>query len=180
MRRAKRSVRYAPSVGTMRARRTRRPATSVTTTVKPSPLDALAGLGGVLEAGEDVAAHRLHGLLLGLEDDAHVALEIGEQHAAVHVDDAAAAPVDRGDLLVGLVADLADDLLDQVLDGDEPDELRAHRGDDAHRRLPGLHLQAEPLHGGVFPGEDGLAQQLGDAAALRRPASTSSRSRRCR
>ena len=68
-------------------------------------LDALAGLGGVLEAREDVAAHGLDRPGDGLEDDGGVALEVGEEHAAVDVDDAAAAAVDGRHLFVGLVAD---------------------------------------------------------------------------
>src|SRR5689334_12843804 len=109
-------------------------------------LDPFAHLRRVLEASDDIAAERLHGLHLRPEHDGEVALEIGEQDAAVDVDDATAPAVDRGDLLVGLVADLADDLLEEVLDGDQTNELVALRGDDRDRDLAGLHLDAEALH----------------------------------
>ena len=98
--------------------------------------DLVAALRQPAELGEDVAADRVEGVGVDRELDPGV-LEVAERDVAAHVPVAVGEPPQRDGARVGLVLDLADDLLEDVLDGDDPDRAPVLVGDDPDRASAG-------------------------------------------
>ena len=99
------------------------------------------------ELRQHQAAHGAH--VLAAELVAQPALELGERHAALHPPAGLVELQHRRDLVgVVLVVDLADDLLEDVLEGDDPRgaaELVHHHGEVAGSALEVAELAVERL-----------------------------------
>src|SRR5262249_18922374 len=111
-------------------------------------LEGLADGGHAPDARQDVAAHGLEPLRFDREAEAIAELveaDLGAEHVR-----AVALVHDRLALDVILVADLADDLLQQIFDRDEARRAAVLVHDDGHLDLPALEL----------------LQQLGNALGL--------------
>ena len=80
--------------------------------------------------------------------DAHAeqVVEVVDRRAAVDEVVAVGEALDLGVLLVVLVDDLADQLLEAVLQGDQPGERAVLVGDEREVELLGLHLAHQPAH----------------------------------
>src|SRR5258708_7044000 len=83
-------------------------------------------------------AHGLH--VLGLDADAEQLRELLDRQPGGDPGPAFAEPFHRGLLLVVLVSDLADDLLENVLDGDQPRGAAVLVDHDREMNLARLHL----------------------------------------
>ena len=101
--------------------------------------DRVAAFGQPPELAEDEAADRVVGVGVGVgQVDARV-LEVAEADVPAHEPVAVGEPPDRRGARVGLVLDLPHHLLEDVLDGDDPD--RPPVLVDHHRERGALHLQ---------------------------------------
>ena len=93
-------------------------------------LDLVAGLGRAAQHPEDEAAERV--VVLDRQRDAELLVEVVDRERAVDAHAAVLEPLDRLVRQVELVLDLADDLLEQVLERDDPLELAVLVDHDRH------------------------------------------------
>ena len=100
--------------------------------------DRVAALGEPPELGEHEPADRVVGVGVDRQLEP-VVLEVGHRHVPAHEPVAVGQPAHRPAGGVGLVGDLADDLLDDVLDRDDPGRAAVLVDDD--RELGPLALQ---------------------------------------
>ena len=160
----------------------RRRSTSSTSTRQPVDVDALADRRHAAEVRQQVAADRLEPFPLDL--DAEPLRHLVDVHLAVEHEPAAAFVDDRLGLDVVLVANLADDLLEQVLDRHEAGGAAVLVDDDGDLRLLPLELLQQLGHALALRDDHRRAQQRGDrprvvGAARARPDPSRTRSPRC-
>ena len=89
-------------------------------------------------------------------------VEIGDAHAAVDRVVAVGQALDLGVFLVVLVDDLADQLLEAVLERDQPGDRAVLVGDEREVELLGLHLAHQPVDRLVLGDEPCRTDELGD------------------
>ena len=128
-------------VGSMRTRPMRRPRTSTAVRRKPSDLDRVAGIGHPPEQVEHQATDGVPGAVgqLGAEQLVGVVHRVARTHDHRPV----LTALDRGLLHVELVDDVAHQLLEQVLERDQPRRAAVLVDDDGHVELLLLHLAQE-------------------------------------
>ena len=116
------------SIGVKRSRSTRLPSTRSTRSVPSSTLDLVAELGDPVQLVGDEAGDGLVLLVVGHLDAGPLEQLVGAQRG---VEDHRPAVADHaGPGAVVLVLELADELLDQVLEGDQPGGAAVLVGDD--------------------------------------------------
>ena len=159
----------------------RRRSTSSTSNGQVVDLERLADVRHPAEVRQQVAA----------DVSKPFALDLDAQPIAHLVDADLAAEDERAVALVGhrlaldvvLVANLADDLLEQILDGHEPGGAAVLVDDDRHLRLPALHL-LQQLRDALALRHEVAPTASASSAAARRPAAappgpSRTRCRRC-
>src|SRR5215211_5015991 len=114
--------------------------------------DHVAALRQAPQFREHVPADGVEGVRIHRELDSRV-LEVADRHVAAHVPVAVGQAPQRGRTRVGLILDLTHDLLQDVLDGHDPDGPPVLVGDDAERGALTLELGQQVVEG-LRLGED--------------------------
>ena len=129
---------------TIRTLLMRRRSASSTSTVRPSIVEPLADRRHAAEVRQQIAADGLEALALDL--DVQALRDLVDVHLAAEHEPAVAFVDDRLGLDVVLVADLADDLLEQILDRHEARGAAVFVDDDRALRLLALELLQQLRH----------------------------------
>ncbi len=128
---------------------------------EPAELDRLAFLGQVPQSVHDQAADGVE--LLVREVAAEVGVEIFDGRAGLGTELVLAAPKDaRAFVVVVLVVDLADDLLEHVLDGHEPGGTAVLVDDDRHVIAARTKFLQQDIESLALGHEDSGTQQITD------------------
>ena len=164
---------YRRSTGASCARRKRtlwmrRRSASSTSTCRPSRSNVSPDRGHAADAGQHVAADGLEAF--GLDRDVQAIADLVDAGLGAEHPRAVALVHDGLGLDVVLVPDLADDLLEQILERHEPGGAAVLVDDDGHLHLPALELLEELGHALGLGHEHRRTDEAGDRLAGARPA----------
>ena len=152
----------------------RRRSASRTSTNRPSSSRVSPTAGTRPSTRQDVAADGLEAF--GFDLEIQPIAELVETDLGAEDVRAVAFLHDRIRLDVVFVADLADDLLEKILDGDEAGGAAVFVDDDRHLDLPALELLQQLRHALGFGDERGRTRQRHDRLASGAASSSFSRS----
>ena len=147
------------------------PSSSTTLKRRPSSSSSSPGSGRAAEQAEDVAAHRV--VVLDRQRRLELLVEVVDREGAVDADPLLVEPLDRLVRQVELVLDLADDLLEHVLERDDPLHVAVLVDDDRHVLVRAAELGQERrdvlrLRDDVRGPQDLLDLDVGHAALVHR------------
>src|SRR3954452_25004422 len=119
-------------------------------------LDRVAPLGQAPERGEDVAADRVVGVAVDRQLDLGVG-EVAERDVTAHEPVAVGELAQGGGAGIGLILDLPHHLLEDVLDGDDPDRAAVLVDDDRERGALDLKVVEEVVERARLRNDQGVA-----------------------